>query len=197
MGLYVLLILLPVIFWICCLFSTSTASLFLTCMTIRLTSWLASLLQPRLPLTASRVCDRAKALTAPRCYRLKFVFVSWVFSAFPALDPASVSSSVSHSFPPPHLWGSRTRVPSPCHGPTPTFFPLSSWPIPFLSPDSADYPLHAHTPTSVFPPITRAVAMTCARLCGLSAPSLEWVPWDLSSLYDYAYQLCWYMVETQ
>ena len=81
--------------------------------------------------------DRIKALTAPHCYRLKFIFVSLVFSAFHALDPESVSSSASHRFLPPRLWGSLLHTCSLSLPWTPTFFPLTTWPIPFLSQDSA------------------------------------------------------------
>lgn len=170
-----------------------------------LTSWLASCcslgslsLLPESafwnPNLATR--DRVKALAAPRCCRLKCIFVSLVFSAFHALDPASVSSFASHHFPPPHPRGSHMLVPSPSHGPTPTFFPLKTRPIPFLSQASADSPLHPRMPTSVF------LLPTPLPLNVPSCVSYLLSPYTMSSLSPFIFvrlglSLCWYMVEIQ
>lgn len=64
-------------------------------------------------------------------------------------------------------------VPSPCHGPTPPFIPLSTWPIPFLPRDSAlTSPSCSGTATSVFFSITSASAMARTNMSTLRLGSL-------------------------
>lgn len=107
----------------------------------------------------------SKSLEGPPCHRMKFTFLNLVFSAFHALDFASVSSSTSllPTLSPLNL--SWTLILSPCCGPTLTFFPLSIWPISFLSLDSDFSP---PPPCPYFSlSITYASAIACSKLCCL------------------------------
>lgn len=118
--------------------------------------------------------DWRKALTAPHCYRIKFIFLSLVtiqtlshlqLCLAPLPTPSPLGLPLAHFFP-------------LCAWAHPSHLPTCTWPIPFLPQDSAlTLPSPPSRPHFIFLSITYASAIACTS-CTISLSP----PYNVSSL---------------
>ena len=102
------------------------------------------------------------------------------FLAWSRSRPCLVSSSASHHFPPPHLWGSLLHTCSlSVHGPTPVVFPLALGQfLFFLRTQLWLSLLHPHVSTSSFSLSPMLLPLHVPAVPFLCPLPTTWAPWD-------------------